>query len=94
MILIPSLIKGSARSVWATVADHLYDGKIPNSSYVCREIYDSIKDSDNENVVIKTRIPERKIGNTEVILSEDSDDWINIAVANYFIKDSIVYSPE
>ena len=94
MILIPSLIKGPARSVWATVADHLYDGKIPTNSYICREIYDSIKDSKEETVIITEPVPERKIGSTDTVLSEDPNEWINMAVANYFNKEKVIYIPD
>ncbi|MBQ6215318.1 MAG: hypothetical protein IJJ67_07865 [Oscillospiraceae bacterium] len=93
MILIPSLIKGPARSVWATVADHLYDGKIPNNSYICREIYDSIIDCKEETVIITEPVPERKIGSTDTVLSEDPNDWVNIGVAQYFNKEKVIYIP-
>ena len=84
------------REVPAKIVNNLENGTLYSDAYQYREMYDLIKNSEDEDVIV-TYIPDRVAGATAVEMCsspEDTDYWINEEMAGYFGKNSIVYLPE
>ena len=91
--IVPSVLDGTSRNISAEVLDNLIDGEIQQTAYIQRNIYDTVKDSDDREVIIIS-MPRRYIGNTVMQLTEGKDHWINYSIAHYYGKDSIIYEPK
>lgn len=98
LIIVMFLVMGrdTYREVPAKIVNNLENGTLYSDAYQYREMYDLIKNSEDEDVIV-TYIPDRVAGATAVEMCsspEDTDYWINEEMAGYFGKNSIVYLPE
>ena len=91
-ILVPSVLDGNAQCMPAKIAENLIEDKVMTTSYLQKRLYEEIRDSEEDDVVIEM-IPKRYEGNTQVDIDEDEGHFINIALSQYFGKKSVVYDP-
>ena len=92
-ILLPSALDGPAQCMPAKIAENLFEGKVMATSYYQKKVYEEIRDSEEENVVIDF-LPDRYEGNTMIKIDEDINSHRNIALSLYFGKSSVVYIPD
>ena len=92
-ILLPSVLDGRAQCMPAKIAENLIENKVMTTSYLQKKVYEEIRDSEEDDVVISS-IPERYEGNTMIKIDEDVKSHRNNALSVYFGKNSVVYIPE
>lgn len=91
-ILVPSVLDGNAQCMPAKIAENLIEDKVMTTSYLQKRLYEEIRDSDSDDVVIES-LPKRYEGNTLIEIDEDKGHFINVALSEYFGKKSVVYNP-
>ena len=90
--IILSSFRNESRSVIARLIENFSDNSIYSVAAAQKDAYNSIKYSNEEDVVL-SYLPEDNIGNTRVDIKEDADYFVNKEIASYFGKESVVYMP-